>query len=39
MVTGVSVPAVASFAQDNKGELYALSLGGPVFRIDPLITL
>ena len=36
-VLGVKVPGgvVSSFAEDPNGELYALSLGGGIFRIDP----
>ena len=32
---GLSVDALSSFGQDAAGELYALSLSGSVFRIDP----
>jgi glucose/arabinose dehydrogenase len=32
---GRSVPSLASFGEDQAGELYALSLSGPVYRIDP----
>ena len=35
--TGLVVPSIAAFGQDNSGELYALSLTGPVFRVDPLL--
>jgi len=32
---GVDVPSLSSFGQRADGELYALSLGGPVIRLDP----
>ena len=32
---GLNVDGLASFGQDGSGELYALSLGGTVYRIDP----
>lgn len=32
---GVEVPSLASFGEDADGELYALSLAGPVFRLVP----
>ncbi len=32
---GVSVSDLSSFGEDEAGELYALSLDGPIFRIDP----
>jgi glucose/arabinose dehydrogenase len=32
---GVEVPSLASFGEDADGELYALSLAGPVFRLSP----
>ncbi|HEX9713666.1 MAG TPA: PQQ-dependent sugar dehydrogenase [Actinomycetota bacterium] len=33
---GLDVPLLASFGEDPSGEVYALSLAGPVFRIDLL---
>ncbi|HVE12730.1 MAG TPA: sugar dehydrogenase, partial [Elusimicrobiota bacterium] len=30
---GVSVPALSSFAEDVDGELYAISLQGPIYRL------
>jgi glucose/arabinose dehydrogenase len=32
---GMVVSRLSSFGEDRSGELYALSLGGPVYRIDP----
>ena len=32
---GLNVPSLSSFGTDADGELYALSLGGGVFRIAP----
>lgn len=32
---GLEVESLSSFGQDAEGELYALSLAGPVYRIDP----
>ena len=32
---GLDVDSLSTFGQDNAGELYALSLDGPVYRIDP----
>jgi glucose/arabinose dehydrogenase len=32
---GVDVPSLASFGEDADGELYALSLAGPVYRLAP----
>ena len=32
---GPVVPELSSFGQDNDGELYVLSLEGPVYRLDP----
>jgi glucose/arabinose dehydrogenase len=34
---GVTVPLISSFGEDHDGELYAISLLGPVFRIVPLV--
>jgi glucose/arabinose dehydrogenase len=31
----ISVQSLSSFGEDQNGELYALSLSGPVYRIDP----
>lgn len=32
---GLAVDALVSFAEDGAGELYVLSLSGPVYRLDP----
>ena len=32
---GIEIPAVSSFAEDGAGNIYVLSLEGPVFRLDP----
>ena len=32
---GINVPQLNSFGQAPNGELYAVSLGGTVYRIDP----
>jgi hypothetical protein len=32
--TGLSVPAMSSFGEDTAGRVYALSLNGPVYRLD-----
>jgi hypothetical protein len=32
---GPVVPSLSSFGQDDRGELYALSLSGDVFRLAP----
>jgi glucose/arabinose dehydrogenase len=32
---GPEAPNIASFGQDNDGELYVVSLDGPIYRIDP----
>ena len=32
---GISADSVASFGQDENGELYVLTLGGPVYKIVP----
>ena len=31
----VTVPGLDSFAQDARGRVYAVSIGGPVYRLDP----
>ena len=31
----VSVPGLDSFAQDARGRVYAITIGGPVYRLDP----
>jgi len=33
---GVTVPSISAFGEDHDGELYAISLGGTVFKILPL---
>jgi glucose/arabinose dehydrogenase len=35
--TGLIVPTISAFGEDNAGELYTTDLTGNVFRIDPLI--
>ena len=32
---GLDVSQLSSFGEDSDGELYALSLDGPVYRLDP----
>jgi glucose/arabinose dehydrogenase len=32
---GIDVPSIASFGEDAEGELYVLSLAGPVYRLAP----
>jgi hypothetical protein len=32
---GIEVSSLASFGEDQNGELYRLSLGGEVFRLQP----
>ncbi|MGH2990228.1 MAG: PQQ-dependent sugar dehydrogenase [Solirubrobacterales bacterium] len=32
---GVEVPQLSSFGEDNRGRIYATSLNGPVFRLEP----
>jgi glucose/arabinose dehydrogenase len=32
---GVTVPSIASFGEDHDGELYAISLGGTIFKLLP----
>jgi glucose/arabinose dehydrogenase len=32
---GVTIPSVSSFAEDGAGRIYATSLEGPVYRLDP----
>jgi glucose/arabinose dehydrogenase len=34
---GVTVPSITAFGEDHDGELYAISLGGTVFRILPAL--
>jgi glucose/arabinose dehydrogenase len=34
---GVEVPNLSAFGQDHEGELYALSLSGPVYRLAPAV--
>lgn len=34
---GVTVPSISSFGEDHDGELYAISLGGSVYKILPLL--
>jgi hypothetical protein len=33
--TGLSVDSLSAFGQDDAGHIYAVSLGGPVYRIVP----
>ena len=33
---GVTVPSITAFGEDHEGELYAISLGGTIFKIVPL---
>jgi len=32
---GLEVPSVSSFGEDLAGHIYAVSLDGPVYRLDP----
>jgi hypothetical protein len=32
---GVEVPQITSFGEDSRGRIYAASLKGPVYRLDP----
>ncbi len=32
---GVTVPSISAFGEDHDGELYAISLGGTIFKILP----
>ena len=32
---GVTVPQLSSFGEDNRGRIYAVSLDGPVYRLEP----
>jgi glucose/arabinose dehydrogenase len=34
---GLTVPSITAFGEDHAGELYAISLGGSVFRIVPVL--
>ena len=34
-MVGLTVPELSSFAEDAAGNIYALSLSGPVYRLDP----
>jgi hypothetical protein len=31
---GLNVPGLSSFGEDNQGQVYAVSLDGPVYRLD-----
>ena len=33
--TSLRVESLSSFGQDAQGRVYAISLGGPVYRLDP----
>jgi glucose/arabinose dehydrogenase len=35
--TGMTVPSLTAFGEDNNGELYAMNLLGQLFRIDPIV--
>ena len=32
---GLQIPSLSSFGEDNAGHVYATSLSGPVYRLDP----
>ena len=32
---GLDVPQIASFGEDANGNVYAVSIAGPVYRLDP----
>ena len=35
---GLDVPSVSSFGEDADGHVYAVSIEGPVYRLDPAAT-
>ena len=32
---GVEIPQLSSFGEDSRGRIYVVSLGGPVYRLEP----